>query len=141
MIVPKILLNGVLLFGTPLVNEGAPPRHAPSPGAQPGRPISRSADEFTIGEPLERLGKFQFHCTRSNSTPVRMVCLPWVQETWSAHWNWFTYSVWSSKLLPPSRNKPPSVNVDRPGTAATSGVIPNCVLVKECPGVSSVTFL
>src|SRR5579864_3763405 len=108
------------------------PLHGPvTPATHPGRPSRKSwkvlNDIFIY--PLPALLASLITCCPS--APNRKLCLPCVQETWSAPSNWLLVlfspkAVFDPKLRPP---RPLIVTSERLSTPGVRSVMPNCELV------------
>ena len=69
-----------------MVLPGLDGLHVASAGAQPARPIKKSAKEFNCRFPLPKPPNVSGQRTNSYSKPLRRVCDPFVHESWSESW-------------------------------------------------------
>src|ERR1700690_156506 len=98
----EILLNAV-----PFVPPGLLGLHVALPGEHPGNPSRKSEKLLKLNDPTASPGNSQFHRSRSISPPNRIVCLPLVQETWSAASHWvIVLKVGGPAPLIPTANNP-----------------------------------
>src|ERR1700720_1679104 len=76
-----------LLNEEPFVLPGLVALQVPLPvnAAQDPRPIRKSANVAKVGCPSSILGREVVMPLRASSAPIRKLCLPCVQENWSAY--------------------------------------------------------
>src|SRR6266571_4741688 len=112
----------VLVLGTVTTGPVAPATHA-------GNPIRKSANDLnpTFMYVLPVLLASLITCCPSK--PVRNVCLPWDQETWSAPSNWLLLLVSPKAVLDPKLYRPLIVTWERLSTPGVKSVMPICEFV------------
>src|SRR5579862_1938697 len=100
-----------------------------APGRHAGKPIRKSANDLNDTFMNEDPGVSASFLTRCPSKPVRNVCMPCDQETWSAASNWLVLLSTPKAVFEPKLDRPEMVTSEKLSTPGVRSVIPNCVFV------------